>query len=177
MRAVIALASRARGSGRAAQGICPCSTDAAASKCPRNGAKWLARKRRPWHSNLSGMALACLASSGAAAQLWVNVVRKSMWVPVLWGCQTWRTSKCSWLTRGSTAGGRPSGPGGMLIAGFWYMFCSRMVWLMVGLLWIREHRSPCRQALRYRQGAPVVSHSDHRHRTERAARVKHGQRR
>jgi hypothetical protein len=28
------------------------------------------------------------------------------------------------------------------------MFCSRMVWLIVGLLCRREQRSPCRQALR-----------------------------
>lgn len=59
------------------------------------------------------------------------------------------TSKCSWLARGSIWGGRPSAPGAMLIIGFWYMFCSSSVWLMVGLLWMREQRSPCRHALRW----------------------------
>ena len=57
-----------------------------------------------------------------------------------------RTSKCSWLLRGSTGMGRPSGPGGAFRAGFWYMFCISRVGLMVGRLCRREHRSPCRHA-------------------------------
>ena len=43
--------------------------------------------------------------------------------------------------------GRPSGPMGALRAGFWYMFCISSVGLIVGRLWMREQRSPWRQAL------------------------------
>lgn len=57
------------------------------------------------------------------------------------------TSKCSWLSRGSIGGGMPSGPGGTVSAGLMYMFCIRMVGLMVGRLCNREQRSPCRHAL------------------------------
>jgi len=58
-----------------------------------------------------------------------------------------RTSKCSWLSRGSMFGGMPSGPGGTVSAGLMYMFCIRIVGLMVGRLCSREQRSPCRHAL------------------------------
>ena len=44
-------------------------------------------------------------------------------------------------------GGMPSGPGGTVSAGLMYMFCIRIVGLMVGRLCSREQRSPCRQAL------------------------------
>ena len=41
----------------------------------------------------------------------------------------------------------PSGPGGTVSAGLMYIFCIRMVGLMVGRLCSREQRSPCRHAL------------------------------
>ncbi len=44
-------------------------------------------------------------------------------------------------------GGMPSGPGGTVSAGLMYMFCIRIVGLMVGRLCSREQRSPCRHAL------------------------------
>jgi hypothetical protein len=60
---------------------------------------------------------------------------------------------------GATSMGTPSGPSGALSTGFWYMLGIKIVWLMVGLLCSREHRSPWRQALcaHERQNRRVVA--------------------
>ena len=42
--------------------------------------------------------------------------------------------------RGVAAAAGASGGGGRT------MFCSRIVWLRIGRLWVREQRSPCRHA-------------------------------
>lgn len=72
------------------------------------------------------------------------------------GTSQQRTSKCSCSLRGSTRAGMPSGPGTALTIGFWYMFWKSSVGLMVGLLCMREHRSPCRQALGDIDGKPNI---------------------
>lgn len=56
-----------------------------------------------------------------------------------------KTSKWSWILRGSRGWPWGSTPG-VMESGRWYMLESNRVGLMLGLVWSLEHLSPCRQA-------------------------------